>query len=47
MGNEDNFQNNFIKLMEIYDGENPGENFPFFEKLVYMGRYLHQRTPHS
>ena len=30
MGNEDNFQNNFIKLMEIYGGEKMWRKFPVF-----------------
>ena len=30
MGNEDNFQNNFINLMEIYGGEKKWRKIPVF-----------------
>ena len=37
MGNEDNFQNNFIKLMEIYDGEKTRRKFSVFRKSSSYG----------
>ena len=44
MGNEDNFQNNFIKLMEIYDGEKKGGEFSVFRKtssyrMIFISAY--------
>ena len=37
MGNEDNFQNKFIKLMEIYDGEKKLRKFPVFQNTSLYG----------
>ena len=44
MGNEDNFQNNFIKLMEIYDGEKKSKKFSVFQNtslpgLIFISAY--------
>ena len=43
MGNEDNFQNNFIKLMEIIGGKKS----VFRKTSIHDMRYFYHRAPYS
>ena len=45
MGNEGIFQNNFIKLMEIYDGEKKGGEFSVFRKTSLYGMIFISASP--
>ena len=46
MGNEDNFQKNFIKLMEIYDGwKNPRKFFVFRKTSIHDKIFISAYSP--
>ena len=46
MGNEDNFQKNFIQLMEIYDGsKNPRKFFVFRKTSIHDKIFISAHSP--